>query len=116
MSIIRYTGKKFVESSVRISYGKCSEISNTFLFWFTNKILVMRAVIHKMLVRRANREYPDQTASASDLGLRCLSRPFWPTNFRMFTICVATGNFAHNLTLKHLSFYLLVTFLSLRLS
>ena len=29
-----------------------------------------------MLVRIANREDPDQTAS-SDLGLLCLSRPFW---------------------------------------
>ena len=32
-----------------------------------------------MLVRIANREDPDQTASGkqSDLGLHCLSKPFW---------------------------------------
>ena len=31
-----------------------------------------------MLVRIANREGSDQTASyQSDLGLHCLSRPFW---------------------------------------
>ena len=36
-----------------------------------------------MLVRIANMEDPDQTAS--DLGLHCFSRPFWqPT-------CVATA-------------------------
>ena len=29
-----------------------------------------------MLVRIANNEDPDQTAS-EDLGLHCLSRPFW---------------------------------------
>ena len=37
--------------------------------------MVIRAAIHKMLVRMANREDPDETAS-SDLGLSCLSRPF----------------------------------------
>ena len=31
-----------------------------------------------MLVRIANREDPDQTAS--DLDLCCLSRPYWQTN------------------------------------
>ena len=44
-------------------YGKCSKISNTFLFPFSNKMLVFRAGIHKMLVKIANREDPDQTAS-----------------------------------------------------
>ena len=34
------------------------------LFLFSNKMLVIRAGIHKMLVRIANREYPDQAASA----------------------------------------------------
>ena len=28
-------------------YGKCSKISNTFLFLFLNKMLVLRAGIHK---------------------------------------------------------------------
>ena len=52
------------------------------------------AGIHKLLVRIANREDPDQTASfemkQSDLGLTCLSMPFWQaTNvqtFRTFTV------------------------------
>ena len=47
----------------KIHYGKCSKISNTFLFLFSNKMLVFRAGIHKMLVIIANREDPDQTAS-----------------------------------------------------
>ena len=41
-------------------YGKCSE----FLFLFSNKLLVFRAGIHKILVRIANGEDPDQTASS----------------------------------------------------
>ena len=36
---------------------------NTFLFLFLNKMLDIVAEIHKMLVRIANREDPDQTAS-----------------------------------------------------
>ena len=53
-------------------YGKCSK----FLFLFSDKLLVSRAGIHKMLVRIANGEDPDQTQKQSDLGLRCLSRLF----------------------------------------
>ena len=45
-------------------FCKCSKTSNTFLFLFSNKILVFRAGTHKMLVRIANREDPDQTASS----------------------------------------------------
>ena len=45
-------------------YGKCSKISNTFLFLFSNKMLVFRAGNHKRLVRIANRADPDQTASS----------------------------------------------------
>ena len=30
-------------------YGKCSKISNTFLFLFSNKLLVVRAEIHKKI-------------------------------------------------------------------
>ena len=42
-------------------------------------MLVIKAESHKMLVRKANREDPDQTAvqKQSDLGLHCLSRPVW---------------------------------------
>ena len=38
------------------------EIFSTFLFLFSNKMFVYRAGIHKMLVRIANSEDPDQTA------------------------------------------------------
>ena len=69
-------------------YGKHSKIPNSFLFLFSNKMLVFKAGIHKILVRIANREDSDQTAS-SDLGLPCLSRPFWQAtlvrDFRTFT-------------------------------
>ena len=37
---------------------------NTFLYLFSIKMLVFRAVNNKMLVRIANREDPDQTASS----------------------------------------------------
>ena len=45
-------------------YDKCSKNSNTFFFLFSNKMLVIIAGIHIMLVRLANREDPDQTASS----------------------------------------------------
>ena len=45
-------------------YHKCSKILNNFLFLFSKMMLVIRAGIHKMLVRIANREDPDQTASS----------------------------------------------------
>ena len=59
---------------------------NTFPFLILSKMLVIWAIIHKMLGRQANREVPDQTASASDLGLLCLSRPFaigWQIVFKI---------------------------------
>ena len=46
---------------------KCSKIPNTFLFLFSNKMMVICAGIHKLLVWLANREDPDQ----SDLVLSC---------------------------------------------
>ena len=48
-------------------YGKCLKISNTFLFLFSNKMLVNRAGIHNMLARIANSEYPDQTDTMKTL-------------------------------------------------
>ena len=42
-------------------HGKCSKISNTFLILFFNKMLVVRAGVHKILDRIANRESPGQT-------------------------------------------------------
>ena len=44
--------------------GKWSKILNTFLFLFLNKMLVSRTGIHKMHIRIANMEDPDQTASS----------------------------------------------------
>ena len=38
--------------------------SNTFLFLFSNKMFVIKAGIHKMFFRIANRENQDQTASS----------------------------------------------------
>ena len=53
---------------------KCSKISNIF-FRISNKMLVFRAGINKMINKIASREDPDQTAA--DMGLHCLSRAFW---------------------------------------
>ena len=44
--------------------NKCFKFSSTFLFLFSNKMLVIRAGNHNMLIRIANREDPDQTASS----------------------------------------------------
>ena len=52
-------------------YDKHSKI-RTLLFLFSNKILVFRAGINKILVRIANREDLDQTAS-TDVGLEFLA-------------------------------------------
>ena len=53
-------------------------------------MLVIRTGIHKMLFRISNWEDPDQT----DLGLHCLSGPFWQAtsvqNFRTFAVLKAT--------------------------
>ena len=43
----------------------CSKITKKNLFLFSNKMLVIRAGIHIMHVRIANREDPDQTASSA---------------------------------------------------
>ena len=53
---------------------KCSKISKSLLFLFSNKMVVIRAEITKKLVRIAIREDPDQ--KQSDLHLCCLSRIF----------------------------------------
>ena len=45
-------------------YGECSKISNTFLFLFSAKMLVITAGIHKTLVSIANRGDANQTASS----------------------------------------------------
>ena len=46
-----------------MTYSECSKILYTFLFLISNKMMVLRARIHKLLARIANREDPDQTAS-----------------------------------------------------
>ena len=43
-------------------YGKCSKISNTFLFLISNKMMVNRTEIHKIDVRIPNRKDLYQTA------------------------------------------------------
>ena len=45
-------------------HGICSKIFKTFHFLFSKPMWVIRAAIHKMVVRVANREEPDQTASS----------------------------------------------------
>ena len=68
---------KIQSQSGQSEYGKRYKIFNTFLFLFSNEILVFRTGIHKMLVRIENREDPDQTLKKqSDLVLLCLSRTF----------------------------------------
>ena len=67
-----------------LNLGKCSKILNTFLFLFSTKLSVIRAGIHKMLVRIANREDPDQTAS--DRSLPCLSMATSVRNVKTFTV------------------------------
>ena len=52
------------DTLLSLVYSNCSKISNTFLFPYSNKMLVFRAEIHRMLVRIANRADPDQTASS----------------------------------------------------
>ena len=44
-------------------YGKCSKISNTFFILVSNETMVIRAGNHKLLVKIAKRDEPDQTAS-----------------------------------------------------
>ena len=73
-----------------------------FLFLFSNTVLVIRAGIHKMFVRIANWEDPDQTASKkqSNLHLGCLSSSFGQAtsvrNFRTFTVrTVLFGKFGY---------------------
>ena len=55
-------------------------------------MLALRAKIHKMLARIANKEDPIRLLlqKQSDLSLPCLYRPFWQAssvqNFRTFTV------------------------------
>ena len=51
------------------NYGKCSKILNTFIFLCSNKVLVLGLEFTKKLLRIANREGPDRTASSSGCAL-----------------------------------------------
>ena len=53
-----------VSSTLHIHYGKCSKISNTFVFLFSNIMLVIRAKVCQIFGRIANSADPDQTASS----------------------------------------------------
>ena len=57
------------------SYGKCSKS----LFLFSNKMLVIKAGIHKVLVRKQTWKTLIRLLlqKQSDLGLHCYPRPFW---------------------------------------
>ena len=62
--IIRFLINLQVQSITQIAdNGKCSKISNTLFFLFSNKILFSGLEFTKLLVRIGNREDPDQTAS-----------------------------------------------------
>ena len=51
--------------------GKYFKILNTILFLLSNKMLVIMAGNHKMLIIKANREDPDQTASSEAVWSGC---------------------------------------------
>ena len=55
-----YANKNYLVNPV----CECSRIMNAFHFLLLKKMWVIRAGIHKMLVRIAHREDPDQTAEA----------------------------------------------------
>ena len=59
-----------------------SKNSNTFLLLFSNKMLVLGTGIHYMLVRIANREDPDQTASSEAVT----------SGSALFVLALLTGN------------------------
>ena len=72
-------------SAIKYMYGKCSKISNTFHFLFSKKKYGLSKLTENAC--KNNREDADQQ---SDLGFRCLSRPFWLAisvqNFRVITV------------------------------
>ena len=74
-------------------YGKCSKVLKTFLFLFSNNMLIIRARIPKMFVRLVNREDPDQTCSEA----------VWPES----VLFIGLGLFGRQLVFKileHLPF------------
>ena len=63
-----YLGNQGSVTTILITFSveaqERSKIWNTFLFLLSTKLSVIRAGIHKLLVKIANREDPDQTASS----------------------------------------------------
>ena len=78
--------------------GKFSKFSNTYLYLFSNKRLVIRAGIHKMLVTKANRETLIRLLlqKQSDLALPCLVRLFVAGNY-----CSKFKNIYRNIYFKN---------------
>ena len=64
-------------------------------------MLIFRVRIVKLLARIANREDPDKLLlpKQSDLGLHCISRPFWQAtgiqNFRTCTVLSTVNLFKY---------------------
>ena len=71
-----------MKSLTENDHSKCSKISNTFLFLFSYKMFGYNAGIHKMIVRIANREDHDQTASEEAV---------W-SGSALFVLAFLTGN------------------------
>ena len=65
-----------------LRYGKCSK---TFLFHFSNKMLVFRAGIHKNALHYSKQKQ-------SDLGLPFLSGPFWQATNGSSVVECLTGD------------------------
>ena len=61
-----------------MSYGKCSNISKTFVFLFANKTLVIGLKVPKCLSEKQTGKTLIRLLlqKQSDLSLHCLSRPF----------------------------------------
>ena len=61
-------------TGIFVHYSKCSKFLNTFLFLFSDNMLVLKAGAHKTLVRLANRRTLNRLLlqKQSDLGLHFL--------------------------------------------
>ena len=82
LECVRHPGWEGGRRSHDGGYSKCLKVLNIFLFILLNKMLVIKAGIHKMLDRVANREDPDQTAS---------SEAVW-SGSALFVLAFLTGN------------------------
>ena len=54
----------FCFSKINVIFSMVMFFRNTFIIRFSTKMLVVKAGIHKMLIKIANWEDPDQTASS----------------------------------------------------